>query len=214
MNEIPRAKRRTGKRVPLTSVSFSDSRGEIAGFANGWYFWLHKGFREALDIRFVERIDRDKTAAFRNKLSLEQTNLSLDELRSRKKESTAYSKAYEKIMKRSIKFLLETESTLPVVNFKPTDSFESRCGTWHIRVTSQDSEMFEGEGDNTQIRYNVLGLNIYRRSPEPDATWESHSTANLQQFELVELLKSGKTRSVDFLSEGSTGDTSGQLHLL
>lgn len=195
------------RRVPLQSVSFSDARGPIKGFASGWFFWVHQAFKEALDIRFVERIDPDKTAQLRERLSNELSRLSLAELRGRRNESLQFRHSYAEVMKRSRKTILETEAVEPFYTFRKNDQFESRCGEWQLRITDEHVEAIAGVGDATKITYAELGIVIYRRCTESGQRWKPDRSLTLQQPELVQLLKTGRAPRADLTaSEKDMGD--------
>jgi hypothetical protein len=189
------------RRIPLQSVSFSDVRGEVKGFADSWFFWVHEAFKDALDIRFVERIDREKTAVLRERMSQELSVLPLAELRRRKEESAELKQTHQTVMKAARKQILETEAVSPSCTFRATDSFESRCGKWYVQVARENHEKIVGTGDDTRISHEELGVDIYRRSTDPVARWKKHSSAKLQQSELAQLLKTGKAGTVNL-----TGD--------
>lgn len=213
------AKKETGgKRAPKRSrahsVSFSDARGEVTGFAHGWFFWVHQAFKDALDIRFVERIDPERTDALRERKSQEVSGLPLAELRRRKKESDELAEKFKEVMKASRKMVVETEGESPMYTFRATDSFESRCGKWQIQVSRESEEKIGGTGDNTKISHEVLGVTIYRRSDDPDAIWAKHSSATLWQPELAQLLKTGKAGTVDLTLDEANTEPSPQLQLI
>jgi hypothetical protein len=212
MDDEKPVEKRTFRRIPFQSMSFSDVRGDVKGFANGWFFFVHDAFKDALDIRFVERIDREKTAGLRDRMSQEQTGLPLAELRRRQNESPALKKTYQGIMKAARKKLLETEAVSPTYTFRVSDSFESRCGQWYIQVTSENAEKIVGNGDDTKISYEELGVVIYRRSDGSSGCWKKYSSANLRQADLAQLLRTGKAGAVN-LTAGERGMTAPQLDL-
>lgn len=198
------------RRIPLQSISFSDVRGGIKGFANAWFFWVHEAFKDALDIRFVERIDREKTAVLRERMSQELSGLPIAELRRRKEESAELKQAHQTVMKAARKKILETEAISPSCTFRATDSFESRCGKWYIQVTRRNAKKVVGTGDDTRISHEELGVEIYRRSTDRATRWEKHSSANLRQSDLVQLLKIGNAGTVNLTADAVL---SPQLHL-
>ncbi|MBB5409466.1 hypothetical protein HDG34_003408 [Paraburkholderia sp. HC6.4b] len=201
------------RRIPLQSISFSDVRGEVKGFANSWFFWVHEAFKDALDIRFVERIDREKTAVLRERMSQESSGLPIAELRRRKEESAELKQTHQTVMKAARKQILETEAISPSCTFRATDSFESRCGKWYIQVTRENNEKIVGTGDDTKISHEELGVEIYRRSTDPATQWEKHSSAKLQQSELAQLLKTGKAGTFNLTADKADAVLPSQLLL-
>ena len=200
------------RRIPLRSVSFSDMRGEIRGFADLWFFWVHEAFKDALDIRFVERIDREKTTGLLERTSLEQTGLPFAELRRRTKESAESKQKCRKVLKAPRKMSLETEATSPTYTFQVSDSFESRCGGWYIQVTSENSEKIVGTGDDTEISHEELGVVVYRRSADSGACWEKYTTAVFRQSDFARLLRTGSAGTVNLTTYEGGVMPAAQMH--
>lgn len=201
------------RRVPLQSIAFSDVRGQIKGFASGWFFWVHQAFKDALDIRFVERVDREKTAQLRERVSMELSSLCLAELRRRRNESAEFGAIYAEVMKGSRKTILETEATTPAYTFRKSDLFESRCGEWQLQITGENVEEIVGINDETKITYAELGIAIYRLSTEQEKRWQKYLSLTLQQHELVQLLKIGRTSTVDLVAFAKDADIGAQSEL-
>jgi hypothetical protein len=202
------------KRVPLQSVLFSDSRGKIQGFANSWFFWVHEAFKDALDIRVVERIDREKTDALRETKAQELSGLPLAELRRGRKVDAKLEEQFQTVMKATRMTTLETEGIPPTYTFRATDSFESRCGRWYIQVAREGVEKFVGMGDDTKISYEELGVMIYRESANPNTKWQKYSSVILRQFELVQLLKTGRAGTINLTADEATATAFVQFHLI
>ena len=202
-----------GRRVALQSVSFSEVRGQIKGFARGWFFWVHQAFKEAMDIRFVKRVDRERTAQLRERVSNELSRLGFAELRRRRNESAEFGAIYAKVMKRSRKMLSETEAILPIYTFRKNDLFESRCGEWQLQITAEHIEEIVGIDDKTTITHAELGIVIYRRVPEQGKRWKPYLSRRLQQPELAQLLKTGSTSAIDLVAAGQEADEARQFDL-
>ncbi|MDR5757792.1 hypothetical protein [Caballeronia sp. LZ035] len=200
MSGEPPVKPRAARRVPLETVCFSDTRGQVKGFAHGWFFWVHGAFKGALDIRFVERIDAKPTLALREKNAQERFGLSLSDLRRRRRESVEMKSNFQEIMKISRKVMLETETSSPAYTFRAGDSFESRCGEWYLKVTHETVERVVGIGDDTLISHEVLGVTLYRRAGGSDARWIRQRCVELHQSELAALLKTGSAASIDLIA--------------
>lgn len=200
MSEEPPVKLRAARRVPLETVSFSDTRGQVKGFAHGWFFWVHEAFKCALDIRFVERIDANVTLALREKNAQERFGVSLSDLRRRGRESVEIKQAFQEIMNISRKVMLETETNSPAYTFRAGDSFESRCGKWYLQVTHEAVEKIIGVGDETLISHEVLGVTVYRRAGGSDTRWVRQRSVELRQADLVVLLKTGWAESVNLIA--------------
>lgn len=213
MSGEPPVKPRATRRVPLETVSFSDTRGQVKGFAHGWFFWVHEAFKCALDIRFVERIDADITSALREKNAQERFGLSLSDLRIRGRESVEMKRALQEIMKISRKVMLETETNSPAYTFRAGDSFESRCGKWYLQVTHETVEKIVGIGDDTLISHEVLGVTLYRRADGSGTRWVRQRSVELHQSDLVALLRTGSAPPVDLVANGTDQSSATQIAL-
>jgi hypothetical protein len=201
------------RRIPLQTITFSDGRREVKGYASSWFFWVHEAFKDAFDIRFIERIDREKTAVLREGMSQELSGLPLRELRRRKDENAELRQAHQTIMKAARKVILETEAISPSHTFRATDSFESRCGRWYIQVTWENAEKIVGTGDDTKICHEELGVEIYRRFTDPVPRWKKHSLANLRQSDFAQLLETGKAGPLNLPTEEADSVLPPQLRL-
>jgi hypothetical protein len=182
-------------RHPLKSIDFSDSKKEIRGYARNWYFWVHTAFYDALDIRITESIDKEKTAALRDKMSIElfgMTHFDLKKSIERSGKKLSDSKEHKKIMSFSVSDGgILTESATPQYEFRVTDGLESRSGIWYVQV-DQTAETDGAPGS--------IGFKLYSRlalSDEDGACWEMKAWLSTSQREFVELLRSGRCATID-----------------
>ncbi len=191
----PRPKTNSRGRYPLESIEFSDSRGEIHGYAKGWYFWVHAAFQDALDIRFTESIDKEKTASLREKMSLELFGMAHSDLKKSIEMSgnkLSSSEKHRKIMGFSVSDGgILTESATPQYEFRVTDGLESRSGTWYVQV-DQTAETDGAPGS--------IGFKLYSRNSPADAGetgWKMRAWLSTSQSDFVELLRSGRCAVID-----------------
>jgi hypothetical protein len=196
----------TGKvyRVPLTSIDFSGSRGETKGYAKGWYFWVHSAFQEALDIRVVELMDKEKTAALRDKKSLELFGVTHDALK-RGIEASGKKIGDSKEHKQIMTFRVGdggrlTESINPQYEFRVTDGLESRSGEWYVQV-DQTAETDGAPGS--------IGFKLYSRNCSPlsdEGTWTRRTWLSTSQQDFVTLLRTGRCSVIDLENPRAFGD--------
>lgn len=187
----------TGKRrrVPLTSIEFTDSKGEVKGYAKGWYFWVHSGFQEALDIRSIESIDKEGTAALRDKKSLELFGVTHGDLK-RRIEAAGKKFGNSKEHKQIMTFTVSdggrlTESTNPQYEFRVTDGLESRTGEWYVQV-DQTAETDGAPGS--------IGFKVYSRDHSPfpgEGIWTRQTWLSTSQREFAALLQTGRCSVID-----------------
>ncbi|WP_347469898.1 SWIM zinc finger family protein [Burkholderia stagnalis] len=191
----PRSKTISRGRYPLESIDFSDSKGKIHGYAKGWYFWVHSAFQDALDIRFLESIDKEKTASLREKMCLELFGMTHSNLKKSIEMSgnkLSSSEKHRKIMGFSVSDGgVLTESANPQYEFRVTDGLESRSGTWYVQV-DQTAETDGAPGS--------IGFKLYSRNSSSGADetgWKMRTWLSTSQNEFVELLRSGRCAVID-----------------
>lgn len=183
-----------GRRVPLTSIEFTDSKGETTGYAKGWYFWVHSAFHEALDIRVIELIDKEKTAALREKRSLELFGVTHDDLKRKiiaEGKTLGSSDEHKRIMASKVADGLLTESTNPRYEFRVTDGLESRNGEWYVQV-DQTAE--------TDAAPGFIGFKLFARNHSPlpkDGIWTKRMWLSTTQQDFATLLRTGRCSVID-----------------
>lgn len=193
------------KRVPLHSVEFSDSKGDIRGYAKEWYFWVHESFRDALDIRITETIDKAKTAIARDKKSIELFGISHAELKlgiQASSKKLGSSKKHKQVMAVSVTDGGHlTESSQPWYEFRVTDGLESRSGEWYVQV----DQTAETDGAPQSVGFKLFSRN---HSPNKgDGIWKRVTWISMPQAEFVSLLKTGRCSVIDLENPPEFEDT-------
>lgn len=188
------------KRVPLKWVSFGEVREGINGYAEDWFFWVHAAFKPALDIYHVEVIDKEKTATLREKMSLELFGITHAELKRRVSESgetLGDSDEHKQVMAYSRKDLIETEGLPLLFSFRQTDSLESRCGEWYVKISQAIPATDENPGS--------VGFDLFERnhhfSVKSSGVWQKKEWFNTTQRDFVDLLKTGRCSVIDLTAQ-------------
>jgi hypothetical protein len=184
----------------IGEVDFSDSRGSVDGFARGWFFWIHRAARAALDIRFFEAIDSWKTQALRDTEARERGFDSLAAMKAAIKATgkpLASSQDYKAVMARSIQKFVIRQGKPPAYAFREGDSFESRCGNWAIQVVKA-KPVDKTEKKKSAVTDGRVDFNLFVLA-EPDAPgkWSRHARHAVTQNEFVAILKNGRGGSIN-----------------
>lgn len=184
------------KRVPFKWIDFNVTHANINGYAKNWFFLVHKSFKPALDIRFVEIINKNKTILLRDaearkhgfdSLAALQNALKIDGIAKKDSEE------YQSIIKHTVHDLIETEGSPLLYAFRETDSLESMDGDWYLQVTQAIPSSTDNPGE--------VGFQMYRRrTPTNGYTWERSTWHSTTQADFVDLLRHG-TCSAIMLSE-------------
>lgn len=207
VSETSQIETRKRQRVPLTSIAFTDCKGDIKGYAKGWYFWVHTSFQEALDIRRVEQIEKNATAALRDKKSLELFGVTHVDLK-RRIEATGQKLGDSKEHKKIMTFTVSdggclTESTNPQYEFRVTDGVESRTGEWYLQV---------GQTAETDGAPGSIGFNVYSRNHSPlsgEGIWIRRTWLSTSQRDFVALLQTGRCSVIDLENPPAFDDAQG-----
>lgn len=197
---VPPIENESRKRLPLKWVAFSDILGDIDGYAKGWFFWVHKALKPALDIAHVEVIDKKKTSALRDKMSLQLFGVTHEDLKkqiSASGEALGDSVEHKQIMAYSHKDLIETEGSPLLFAFRETDSVESRSGEWYIQVSQATPA--------TEQKSGSVGFDLFVRNHDnevlagenPKGVWNRKAWFSTTQRDFVELLKTGRCSVID-----------------
>ncbi|WP_459614344.1 hypothetical protein [Bordetella sp. 2513F-2] len=174
-------------------VAFTDSKGELSGYAAGWFFWVHKAFREALDISYRYPIDEEKTKIARDKRSLALHGVTHDELKRQLGKNFADSLKHQEVMRTKIPRRVDTIGDPPAYNFRPYDGLESRCGRWYVQVKDPRTVGAESNEDEDP---NTLYVQLFARL-EPTQRWEPRQLYKLSQAEFGQLLFTGSCASLN-----------------
>jgi hypothetical protein len=187
------------KRIPASAIDFSDTRSSITGFARDWFFWVHQSFKPALDIAYSEVIDPVKTKTLRDSEARRRGFESLDDMQAKIRatgEALGDSETNAAVMKYAVRKPLESQGQPPIYRFRATDGFESRCGKWYVQISQATPDKI-GD-DEAESAEGSVGLNLYEANVSTDSSsWVARGWHVISQGELVALLKTGKSGSID-----------------
>ncbi|MFP4895615.1 hypothetical protein [Paraburkholderia sp. EG304] len=199
------------KRVPAGAIDFADHRGEIAGFARDWFFWVHQSFKPALDITYSEVIDPDKTKAIRDAEAQRRGYRSLEAMQASIKEAgetLGDSVENAAVMRYAVHKSFESQGMPPLYRFRATDGFESRCGRWYLQILQATEDRAGDDGPST----GGVGVQIYARSTDDgNLPWSAHQWHSMSQAQFVELLKSGQNDTLSLLPDAPDAATTPPL---
>lgn len=190
---------------PFLGIDFTDQRGGISGYAHGWFFWVHQGFKSALDIAYAERIDEKKTSVMRDKRAQRLGYGSLVEYRKSLKEQgilTRDDEEYQAIVKHAVRDSIEAQRMPPLCSFRNTDGLESRCGRWYVQVSQSTPDKLLGTSKNRRITSGSVRFQLFERSTSPDAPvlWEPLGWHACSQAEFAALLQHGTCAAMQLVA--------------
>jgi hypothetical protein len=179
----------------IGEIDFSDCRGEVSGFARGWFFWIHRSFRSALDIAYSEVIEPGKTQALRDGEARRRGFASLADLQLKIKATGVVlgkSRDNKAVMARSIKMAVIRQGDPPAFSFRVADTFESRCGKWMLQIVEAKPDNRTGR-KKMVITSGRVGFDVFARIDgslrEP---WQQYGGFVLSQRDFATLLRTGK----------------------
>jgi hypothetical protein len=188
-------------------IDFTESRGDLNGFADGWFFFVYRSFKPALDIHYSEIIDAPKTLALRDRLSQKLGFESLAHMQQSIKasgKSLSASKDNKSVMQRSVKISIESQGNPPAFAFRESDTFESKCGNWAVQVAQAKPDTRAGRKKDA-ISEGSVGFQLYARSPSGSSNvWVESAWHICSQREFANLLRYGFMSGTDLRATGTS----------
>ncbi|MBB5462911.1 hypothetical protein [Paraburkholderia sp. Cpub6] len=178
----------------IGEIDFSANRGQVSGFARGWFFWVHQSSKPALDITYSEIIEPNKTQVLRDGEARRRGFDSLADMQSKIKAAGGVlgkSKDNKAVMARSVKMAVVKQGDPPAYSFRVTDTFESRCGNWSIQVGEAKPDSRTGK-KKTVITAGRVGFDLFKHIDDDSSErWSRRGWFVVSQKEFVTLLRTG-----------------------
>lgn len=181
----------------LEWVVFKEQSGLNGSYADGWFFLVHSAFKSALDINFVERINKQETVTLRGKKSIELTGMSHDDYKANlKKDGIPLNsdESHIEIMGYVHKDLVETQGNPMLFSFRSSDSLESRCNKWSVQV---DQAVSDSEAKQGNVGFNLYDINPNPKPVHSQGIWKKVKWYNIPQADFVDLLRFGKCSALN-----------------